>query len=173
MVQCFSQNSHAGHLPQVHLDAQSILVAIAGREPVLRNAPVANVRQRVRGLLPWQVRKVVIYVEANLGRTIRVDDIATLAGLSPSHFSRAFKLTFEDTPYRYVLRRRMEKAKFLMRQSSDPLAEIALDVGCSDQSHFCRLFHSYMDQSPSEWRRDACAAGVKGVIGGHGLSLVT
>jgi AraC family transcriptional regulator len=173
MEQCFSQNSHGGYLPQVHPDAQSILGAVAGREPVLRDTPLANVRQRVRGLLFWQVRKVVFYVEANLGRTIRVDDIATLAGLSPSHFSRAFKLTFEDTPYRYVLRRRMEKAKFLMRQSSDPLAEIALDVGCSDQSHFCRLFHSYMDQSPSEWRRDACAAGVKGAIGGQVLSLVT
>ena len=105
------------------------------------------------GLAPWQVRKVTIYVDAHLDRTIRNEDLAALVRLNPSHFGRAFRSSFGEPPHEYVIRRRVERAQGLMLSTAASLSDIALDCGLADQSHLTRLFRRVVGESPRAWRR--------------------
>jgi AraC-like DNA-binding protein len=106
------------------------------------------------GLAAWQVGRVRAYIDSNLHRTIHIRDLSAVARRSPAHFSRKFKLAVGDSPHAYVVRRRLERACHLMMTSAEPLSEIALSVGFSDQAHLCRLFRQAFGQSPAHWRRE-------------------
>ena len=67
-------------------------------------------------------------------------DLASVACLSPYHFSRSFKQAVGVGPQRYVMQRRRERAKTLMRRTNEPLAEIAYRVGFTDQRHLTSSF---------------------------------
>jgi AraC family transcriptional regulator len=105
------------------------------------------------GLAPWQARRVADYVAAHLGARIRTTDLAAVAQLSASHFTRAFKETFGETPLGYVSRQRMRYAQDLMLRSGECLSQIALTCGHCDQSHFTRVFRRKVGMSPRAWRR--------------------
>src|SRR4051795_623835 len=106
------------------------------------------------GLAAWQMVRVRAYIDSNLHRTIHIRDLSAVARRSPAHFSRKFKLAVGDSPHAYVVRRRLERACHLMMTSAEPLSEIALSVGFSDQAHLCRLFRQAFGQSPANWRRE-------------------
>jgi AraC family transcriptional regulator len=107
----------------------------------------------VRGLLPWQARKVQEFIDESLHSKIRLEDCAGKARLSASHFSRAFKVTFGATVLDHIRRRRVERAQQMMLTSEQPLSQIALSCGFADQSHYCRVFHDVVGLSPNAWRR--------------------
>ena len=106
-----------------------------------------------QGLAPWQLRRVLAYVEANLDKTVRNKDLAVVARLSAFHFNVAFRNSVGDSPHEYIIRRRMERAQGLMLSTDAPLSEIALECGLSDQAHFTRLFRRVAGESPAAWRR--------------------
>lgn len=124
-----------------------------GDEPPAAAAPVVARRRVGAGLAPWQARRVAAHVDDNLGFPITIDHLAGIAGLSSSYFCRAFKDTFGDPPHAYIMRRRVERAQSLMLQTREPLSQIALACGLSDQAHLCNLFRRLVGQSPSHWRR--------------------
>jgi len=106
------------------------------------------------GLAAWQMLRVRAYIDSNLHRTIHIRDLSAVARRSPAHFSRKFKLAVGESPHAYVVRRRLERACHLMMTSAEPLSEIALSVGFSDQAHLCRLFRQAFGRSPASWRRE-------------------
>lgn len=105
------------------------------------------------GLAPWQHRKVMKFVEEHLAETIRIVDLADLARLSGSHFSRAFRATVGQSPYDYVLSRRMALAQELMADTDASLSQIALECGMSDQAHLCKVFRRMFATTPNKWRK--------------------
>ena len=105
------------------------------------------------GLAPWQMKRVEFYIAEHIATTVTLEQLAGCAKLSASYFGRAFKTTFGETPHAYVLRKRVELACRLMRETSSPLAEIALDCGMADQSHLTRIFRRFTGMSPNAWRR--------------------
>jgi AraC family transcriptional regulator len=106
------------------------------------------------GLAAWQIARVRAYIDSNLHRTIHIRDLSAVARRSPAHFSRKFKVAVGESPHAYVVRRRLERACHLMMTSAEPLSEVALSVGFSDQAHLCRLFRQAFGQSPANWRRE-------------------
>ena len=84
-----------------------------------------------------------------------VPTLAAAAYCSPAHFSRTFKQTFGETPHRYLQRRRVERATFLLRETTDPVTEIALAVGFGSLGTFSRTFKDILGCCPSEYRRQA------------------
>jgi AraC family transcriptional regulator len=104
-------------------------------------------------LAPWQARRAMEFVEANLAGTIKVEDLARAARLSTSHFSTAFREDFGEPPYAYVVRRRISRAQEMMLLTDEPLAEIAVACGLADQCHLTRLFRRIIGTSPGNWRR--------------------
>jgi len=124
------------------------------RSEIDRHSEAIGSKKRSKGLANWQVVRVRAFIDSNLHRTIRTEDLSALARQSQAHFSRSFKLAFGEPPHAYVVRRRLEKACILMTTSSTSLTQIALDVGFSDQAHFCKLFKQAFGQSPASWRRE-------------------
>jgi AraC-like DNA-binding protein len=110
--------------------------------------------QSFNGLKTWQGNRVLAHIEEHLDRSLPTIELATLIGLSSSHFCRAFKVRFGLPPHAYVLHKRLECAKSLMLAGEDyPLAEIALACGLSDQSHLSRVFRRFVGDSPKAWRK--------------------
>lgn len=105
------------------------------------------------GLAPWQERLATDLLAAQLDGEISHAEIARECGLSPAHFARAFRVTTGAPPHRWLLARRIDKAKALLRETGEPLAEIAALCGFADQSHFTRTFTRVVGVPPGAWRR--------------------
>jgi AraC family transcriptional regulator len=116
-------------------------------------APLPAENGAQRGLAPWQVRRVLAHIEANLEAQIRNKDLAAIARLSLFHFNVAFRNSVGEAPHGYIIRRRMERAQGLMLSTQKPLSEIAIECGLADQSHLTRLFRRVVGESPAAWRR--------------------
>jgi AraC family transcriptional regulator len=105
------------------------------------------------GLSPAALRRVQLFVEANLGRAIHLHDLAARAALSPYHFARAFKTSAGMTPRTYVEHRRIEQAKRLLTDSTQSLAQVAIEVGFGTQSRLTSIFKRRTGFTPGEYRR--------------------
>jgi AraC family transcriptional regulator len=105
------------------------------------------------GLAPWQERRAKEFLDANLDGDVSVMVLARACGLSSHHFSRAFRQSTGMPPHRWLLQRRVDKAKELLRGTNVSLAEIALDCGFADHSHFTRVFTRAVGIGPGQWRR--------------------
>jgi transcriptional regulator GlxA family with amidase domain len=105
------------------------------------------------GLAGWQVRLILNFIERNSDRSIKVVELSEIARLSASHFSRAFRRSFGETPRAYLIRRRVEHARHLMLISEMPLSAVAQACGFADQAHFSRNFRAVTGHSPGAWRR--------------------
>jgi AraC family transcriptional regulator len=105
------------------------------------------------GLAPWQLRRAQDMLASNLEGSVELEAVARECGLSVSHFSRAFRNSIGLPPRRWVMKRRVETAKLIMRQGGASLGEIALRCGFADQSHFTRVFSRETGASPGQWRR--------------------
>jgi AraC-like DNA-binding protein len=106
------------------------------------------------GLARWQLSRVTAHVEKNIHRSLRIRDLAELAGLSAGHFARAFRQSVGVAPRSFVLERRVARAKTLMQKTDLPLSEVALACGLSDQAHLSRIFRRYTAITPNAWRRE-------------------
>ena len=106
------------------------------------------------GLSPAALRRVQLFVEANLGRAIHLHDLAARAALSPYHFARAFKTSAGMTPRTYVEHRRIEEAKRLLTESTQSLAQVAMEVGFGTQSRLSSTFKRKTGFTPGEYRRE-------------------
>lgn len=105
------------------------------------------------GLAPWQAKLVDRYIREHASSTIRIATLARLVQLSVSHFSRAFRCSFAETPRSYIEKWRVMQGQQLMLNSDFSLTRIALDIGMCDQAHFCRTFRRVVGISPNAWRR--------------------
>jgi AraC-like DNA-binding protein len=138
---------HRGSAAECLQRAEALLEAV---ERQATPAAPSTVRQ---GLAPWQVRRVLAYIDANLDKSIRNKDLAAVARLSEFHFNVAFRNSVGDSPHEYIIRRRMERAQGLMLSTDAPLSEIAVECGLADQAHFTRLFRRVVGETPGAWRR--------------------
>jgi AraC family transcriptional regulator len=105
------------------------------------------------GLAVWQERRITEFIDANLNGDISVTQLADACGLSGHHFSRAFRRSTGKAPHQWLLQRRIDKAKQLLRQSKLPLSEVAVVCGFAHQSHFTGVFTRLVGASPGQWRR--------------------
>jgi AraC-like DNA-binding protein len=76
-----------------------------------------------------------------------------LAEVSEAHFIRTFFATFGETPHRYLQRRRVERAMFLLRATDRSVTDICFDVGFSSLGTFSRTFHDIVGESPTAFRK--------------------
>lgn len=81
-----------------------------------------------------------------------VPAVAAVAHISPAHFSRCFRDAFGETPHRYLQRRRVERAMFLLRETDRSITDVCLDVGFESLGTFSRTFRAIVGETPSEYR---------------------
>lgn len=89
-----------------------------------------------------------------------VPALARLAHVSEAHFSRTFRATFGETPHRYLQRRRVERAMFLLRETDRSVTDICFEVGLGSTGTFSRTFREIVGRSPRTYRKEMVAAPV-------------
>jgi AraC family transcriptional regulator len=115
---------------------------------------VAPVRENYRGgLAPHRLRLVTDYVDAHLGLDLGLPELAKLAQMNVDSFIRAFKQSMGVPPHRYVLLRRIDRARALLRVRGLSIPDIAAASGFGTQSSFTRAFQRLMGLNPREYRR--------------------
>jgi AraC family transcriptional regulator len=101
----------------------------------------------------WQAKLLKSFIEDKLDSSIRATDLAGVVRLSTSHFFRAFRQTFGESPRAYIMQRRIRRAQELMLTSRLALSQVALECGLCDQAHLCRVFRRIVGINPNAWRR--------------------
>ena len=132
---------------------EALSVVLAHELVRLNNGTVGGHHNIRGGLAGWQRIRVRDYIEEHLDDDISLATLAELAHLSPFHFARAFKQSFELPPHRYLTARRIEIAKKLLGQSALAVTQIGLDVGFRDTSSFSSAFRRETGVTPTDFRR--------------------
>ena len=152
--------------PRLAAVLRAIAAAVEANEPLAAEAAMTEtiaifladprwggLRRRAvtGGLAPHVGRRLVEHVDAHLHETIRLADLAAVAGLSPFHLQRSFRASRGVSPQTFIAHRRIDRAKALLR-GRDPIAAIAFACGFSSQSHLTRVFRAATGLTPAAYR---------------------
>jgi AraC family transcriptional regulator len=132
--------------------AQMMAVHLA-RSHSSRSRPVRLLP--TKPLAGWKMRRVIEYIEDNLEGDLSLQAMAAEVDISPLYLARAFKSAVGQSPHQYVLARRIERAKELLRNTDLPVVDVALSSGFSSQSHLSHWFIRQVGVSPAVYRRQA------------------
>jgi AraC family transcriptional regulator len=102
-----------------------------------------------------QVERVMEFIYSSLEQELSLVELARQARLSPRHFARLFKNTLGVTPHQYVMRERVERAKWLLAGRRLQVSEISLSLGFGNQSYFTQAFHKVTGTTPKRYQRDS------------------
>jgi AraC-like DNA-binding protein len=91
-------------------------------------------------------------MDRSYAEPLDVRAVAAVAHVSEAHFIRSFRAVFGETPHRYLQRRRVERAMFLLRETERSVTDVCMDVGFSSLGTFSRTFRDIVGVSPSEYR---------------------
>lgn len=110
------------------------------------------------------LRRARDLIDREYARPLDVPALARAALMSPAHFSRQFRAAYGETPYSYLMTRRIERAKALLRRGDLSVTEVCLSVGCTSLGSFSSRFTELVGVSPSAYRarNHAAAATVPG-----------
>jgi AraC family transcriptional regulator len=105
------------------------------------------------GLAPWQERRAMEILRANIKRGVALKEVARECGLSVGYFSHAFRRTLGVAPHKWLMEQRVVLSKEKLRDDGLSLSDVAMECGFSDQSHLTRVFRQTVGVSPGAWRR--------------------
>lgn len=108
---------------------------------------------RKGGMTRPQTNRAKEYMASHCADNILLLDVARACGLSRGHFTKSFRVATGLTPYQWLQRYRVDKAKHLLLNSKASIADIAATCGFADQSHLTRVFSRFVGDSPAAWRR--------------------
>ncbi|MEA2155112.1 MAG: hypothetical protein QOE11_1252 [Solirubrobacteraceae bacterium] len=94
-------------------------------------------------------------MDRTYAKPLDVRTLARIACVSEAHFIRTFRATFGETPHRYLQRRRVERAMYLLRETDRSVTDICLDVGFTSLGTFSRTFRTIVGEPPSAYRAGA------------------
>jgi AraC family transcriptional regulator len=130
-------------------------VESGGRSGTLYAESLAHPTRSCRTTIlpPRKLRGIQDLIESRLEADLTLQELAAEIGYSRSHFLRMFRATTGTTPHRYVLKRRVERARQLLEQAEPSIAEIAFSCGFSSQAHLTLAFRKQFGITPAEYRR--------------------
>jgi AraC family transcriptional regulator len=131
-----------------HMMAAHLARAHSTRSRPVRMAPV-------RPISGWKMRRLVEFIEENLESDLSLHALAAEVEISPLYLARAFRAAVGQSPHQYVLTRRIERARELLRNTDMPVVDVALASGFSSQSHLAHWFLRQVGVSPAAYRRQA------------------
>jgi AraC family transcriptional regulator len=146
MMQAEDQEGYPGG----RLFADSLASALTTRLLSLQTRRATAATPAAGGLPGWRLRNVIEYIEAHLDEELTLAELATVAGFSLSHFKMLFKQTVGSPVHRFVLERRVERARVLLLEGGRSMTEIALEAGFTHPSHMARCMRRVLGRSPSQ-----------------------
>ncbi len=143
-------NCTAGNHAADHYMADGILMTLMAA--LMKKSDRFIEEEQPIALPKWRFSRVADYADANMDRSISIEDLADAAGISRTHFLRSFRAQTGETPHRWLMARRLERAKQLLQTSDADLSDIAAQCGFSSQSHLCTVMKNALGMSPKRWR---------------------
>jgi AraC family transcriptional regulator len=147
----FETEANAGY-PSGRVYGEALGAALAAYLIARYAAPRANSSEHTGGISPCALRRVTRYIDDNITNEIRIDELAHVAGLSHHRFAHNFKHTTGLPPLQYVIRRRVECAKPLLRDTDDSVANLTYALGFGSASRFAFLFRRETGMTPTRYR---------------------
>lgn len=98
------------------------------------------------------LRRARDLIDREYARPLRVATLARAALMSSAHFSRQFRAAYGETPYAYLMTRRIERAKALLRRGDLSVTEVCMAVGCSSLGSFSARFTRLVGETPTAYR---------------------
>lgn len=144
------QAEHEDGYPSGQLFTDSLSSALAARLLCLQSGSGGRTSKARSALPPRRLREVLDYIEAHLDQNLTLSELATVAGFSVSHFKPLFKQAVGVPVHRYVIERRVERARGLVLEGGRSMAEIAAETGFTHQSHMARCMRRVLGLSPSQ-----------------------
>lgn len=105
-----------------------------------------------------RLRRVRDRMDREYAQPLDVESLARGVNMSAGHLSRQFKLAYGESPYSYLMTRRIERAMALLRRGDLSVTDVCFEVGCSSLGTFSTRFTELVGVSPSEYKRDAADA---------------
>ena len=130
--------------------ANALAVYLLKRYAVRRRKPAVY----SGGLPGFRLNRVLDYIADSLDTNLSLSQLAAVAGMSPHYFCELFKRSTGHSPHNYVLLRRIERAKEVLRDPGRSILDAALDAGFQNSSHFARMFRRLEGITPSGYRAD-------------------
>jgi AraC family transcriptional regulator len=138
----------------LYIDSIAQMIAVhLGRNHSSRSRP--SRLPLVKPISGWRMRRVLDFIEENLDGDLSLEAMAREVQLSPLYLARAFKTAIGQSPHQYVLVRRIERAKDLLRNTDMLIVDVALASGFSSQSHLSHWFLRHVGVSPAVYRRQS------------------
>jgi AraC-like DNA-binding protein len=111
-----------------------------------------TIEANYKGLTHTRLQQVLDYIQTHLDRELSLAELAETLNLSPTYFASAFKQAIEISPHQYVIQQRVEQAKLMLSKTDLAIADIALQVGFSSQSHLTQQFKRLTGMTPKQVR---------------------
>lgn len=105
-----------------------------------------------RSLTRTQLQQAIDYIHAHLDRDLSLAELASIINISPTYFASLFKQAMGITPHQYVIQQRVEQAKLMLKRTDLAIADIALQVGFSSQSHLTQQLKRFTGMTPKQIR---------------------
>jgi transcriptional regulator GlxA family with amidase domain len=130
--------------PTAHTGDSTLRLLARPQSQAERSVPAEKPSPRLRS----ELLRALEFIHNHLDTSMSLQEVADAAGLSVHHFAHLFKASMGETPHRYVIRQRVERARRLLQQGDLSLAEVALAVGFYDQAHFTNNFKRLTGMTP-------------------------
>ncbi len=131
-----------------HLDSLGILFQLFSA--FLQPGEIINARE----LLRYNLHEILMFIQNNLQNDISISELACKACLSRDHFTRIFKSIIGMAPYEFIIRKRIEKAQFLLMTTNMTQDQIVAETNFKSLSYFSRMFKKYTSYTPGSFRQE-------------------
>lgn len=116
------------------------------------SAVTRTITPKHKSLTRVQLRQASDYIHTHLDRDLSLAEIAGVVNISPTYFASLFKQAMAISPHQYVIQQRVERAKLMLKKTDLTIADIALQVGFSSQSHLTHQFKQFTGMTPKQVR---------------------
>ena len=119
-----------------------------------KNVDIMRSIEPIKNDVPFRIKEVINYINNNIFNKIEIDNLAQLTNWKKHHFIRMFTNNLSVTPYQYILKLKIDKAKLLITETNQPITEISQDLSFNSYSNFCIAFKKLNDdENPDSYRK--------------------
>jgi YesN/AraC family two-component response regulator len=118
-----------------------------------KNIDLLRTEKKILEDIPLTIRNVIVYIDENIYEKIEIEELAQLTRWKKHHFIRTFDREIGVTPYQYILKKKIDIAKSLIKETNQPINEIAFDLGFVNYSNFSYTFKKFCSTTPENFRK--------------------
>ncbi len=130
-----------------------VTVAIVINNFKHKNIDVLRYEKEIISNIPFVLKQTINYIDENITEKIKISDLARQTKWESQHFNRLFAKYLGVTPYKYIMDKKIDKAKILITETNIPITQISFELGIKSHSNFCSIFKKHTGKTPENFRK--------------------